>query len=141
MYLLKAGDGLLRRTAIQFVGSLGIHQQYVSIAHVREVDASRTGRGIAQGRTFSSPELRPFVVVYRIVVADNNRVNLSVSGINTIGVVPESVDELTALVIVAEQETVEGIDMHFAVALTPRTDGLTFVGIVGGTLQIAGVTG
>ena len=78
--------------------------------------------------------------MYRIVVADNNRVDLSVSGINTIGVVPESVDELTALVIVAEQETVESMQTTIALCLTPYSSCLVLVWRIGWSLNVTGIT-
>ena len=77
--------------------------------------------------------------MYAIVITYHNRVYLIVLVIHAVGVVPHAIDKLATLVILAEQETIEGMQASVALTLTPRTSSLVFVGRVSGTLNVAGI--
>ena len=76
-----------------------------------------------------------------VFVADIDRVGQTTLSIGEIAVVPQTVDKLAALVAVAEQEAVEGVEAGVALGLAPRSDGLSLVGRIGRSLKVAGVAG
>ena len=76
----------------------------------------------------------------RIVIADDDGVDLGVGLINAVGVIPEAVYKLATFVIVTEQETVESMQTSVTFCLTPYACCLVLVGRIRGTLNVTGIT-